>query len=41
VIDTALEPDHDLPEEPPLYAESSALLQSRSLLLVVAEPLLG
>ncbi len=40
VIDTALGPDHDLPEDPPLFAESSALLQSRSLLLLLAEPLL-
>jgi glycogen operon protein len=40
VIDTALGPDQDLPEDPPLFAESSALLQSRSLLLLLAEPLL-
>ncbi|MFM7267174.1 MAG: glycogen debranching protein [Cyanobium sp.] len=40
VIDTALPADRDLPEDPSPFSDSFAALQSRSLLLLVAEPLL-
>jgi glycogen operon protein len=41
VINTALPADHDLPERPQAFEDTAAALESRSLVLLVAGPLLG
>jgi glycogen operon protein len=40
-INTSLAADHDLPEKPEPFYTASAALESRSLMLLVASPLLG
>ena len=41
VINTGLGADQDLPEQPPAFNSSSAMLESRSLVLLVASPLVA
>jgi glycogen operon protein len=41
VINTALPEDADLPEQPQPFHGAQASLESRSLVLLVAQPLLG
>ncbi len=41
VIDTALPPDHDLPARPERWSPTGAPLESRSLMLMLAAPLLA
>jgi hypothetical protein len=41
VINTALPEDQDLPEQPQPFHGAQASLESRSLVLLVAQPLLG
>ena len=40
VIDTGLPPEEDLPAHPPLWRPPSAPMESRSLMLLVADGLL-
>jgi len=40
MIDTGLPPDEDLPPKPERWLPGGAPLESRSLMLMVAEPLL-